>query len=64
MLSAMGAGARADPTRIRIADIRKSSTDPLSRSVISIYNLMKFEIELFINSLSGIMLARYQFYAE
>lgn len=33
VLSAMGAGARADPTRIRIADIRESCTDPLSRSV-------------------------------
>lgn len=34
VLSAMGAGARADPTRIRIADIRESSNDPLSRAVI------------------------------
>ncbi|ONK67119.1 tRNA threonylcarbamoyladenosine dehydratase 2 [Asparagus officinalis] len=33
VLSAMGAGARADPTRIRIVDIRESSNDPLSRSV-------------------------------
>ncbi|KAJ6824458.1 tRNA threonylcarbamoyladenosine dehydratase [Iris pallida] len=33
VLSAMGAGARADPTRIRVADIRESSTDPLSRAV-------------------------------
>ncbi|KAG0518421.1 hypothetical protein BDA96_09G173700 [Sorghum bicolor] len=29
----MGAGARADPTRIRVADLRESSNDPLSRSV-------------------------------
>lgn len=34
VLSAMGAGARADPTRIRIADLAESSTDPLSRAVI------------------------------
>ncbi|KAM7523871.1 hypothetical protein LguiA_013773 [Lonicera macranthoides] len=33
VLSATGAGARADPTRIRVADIRESSNDPLSRSV-------------------------------
>ncbi|KAH7656062.1 Sulfur carrier protein ThiS adenylyltransferase protein [Dioscorea alata] len=33
VLSAMGAGARADPTRIRIADLRESTNDPLSRSV-------------------------------
>ncbi|CAA6664767.1 unnamed protein product [Spirodela intermedia] len=32
VLSATGAGARADPTRIRIADIRESSIDPLSRA--------------------------------
>ncbi|KAF4355708.1 hypothetical protein F8388_001066 [Cannabis sativa] len=33
VLSAMGAGARADPTRIRVADLRESTNDPLSRSV-------------------------------
>lgn len=33
MLSATGAGARVDPTRIRIADLRESTTDPLSRAV-------------------------------
>ncbi|KAK1302398.1 Ubiquitin-like modifier-activating enzyme 5 [Acorus calamus] len=33
VLSATGAGARADPTRIRVADLRESTTDPLSRSV-------------------------------
>ncbi|XP_038686215.1 tRNA threonylcarbamoyladenosine dehydratase isoform X2 [Tripterygium wilfordii] len=33
VLSATGAGARADPTRIRIADLRESRNDPLSRSV-------------------------------
>ncbi|URE35759.1 Nicastrin [Musa troglodytarum] len=33
VLSAMGAGARADPTRIRVADIRESTNDPLSRAV-------------------------------
>ncbi|URE35762.1 Nicastrin [Musa troglodytarum] len=32
VLSAMGAGARADPTRIRVADIRESTNDPLSRA--------------------------------
>ena len=29
----MGAGARADPTRIRVADLRESTNDPLSRTV-------------------------------
>lgn len=33
VLSATGAGARADPTRIRIADLSESSIDPLSRAV-------------------------------
>ncbi|KAI5078153.1 hypothetical protein GOP47_0007977 [Adiantum capillus-veneris] len=33
LISATGAGARADPTRIRIADLSESSNDPLSRSV-------------------------------
>ncbi|KAJ7525645.1 hypothetical protein O6H91_17G060400 [Diphasiastrum complanatum] len=33
VISATGAGARADPTRIRVADLRESSNDPLSRSV-------------------------------
>ncbi|XP_056162875.1 tRNA threonylcarbamoyladenosine dehydratase [Syzygium oleosum] len=33
VLSATGAGARADPTRIRIADLRESANDPLSRAV-------------------------------
>ncbi|XP_043707029.1 tRNA threonylcarbamoyladenosine dehydratase [Telopea speciosissima] len=33
VLSATGAGARADPTRIRIADLRESINDPLSRTV-------------------------------
>ncbi|XP_074316487.1 tRNA threonylcarbamoyladenosine dehydratase [Silene latifolia] len=33
VLCATGAGARADPTRIRIADLRESTNDPLSRSV-------------------------------
>ncbi|KAJ3694873.1 hypothetical protein LUZ60_000250 [Juncus effusus] len=33
VISATGAGARADPTRIRIADLKESSNDPLSRSV-------------------------------
>ncbi|KAL6521365.1 hypothetical protein OROGR_017934 [Orobanche gracilis] len=33
VMSATGAGARADPTRIRVADLRESTNDPLSRSV-------------------------------
>ncbi|KAH9298480.1 hypothetical protein KI387_030162, partial [Taxus chinensis] len=33
VLSATGAGGRADPTRIRIADLSESSIDPLSRAV-------------------------------
>lgn len=37
VLSATGAGARADPTRIRIADLRESTNDPLSRAVMFPY---------------------------
>ncbi|CAM8976026.1 unnamed protein product [Rhodiola kirilowii] len=33
VLSATGAGARADPSRIRVADLSESINDPLSRSV-------------------------------
>ncbi|MCO5555913.1 hypothetical protein L7F22_009457 [Adiantum nelumboides] len=33
LISATGAGARADPTRIRVADLSESSNDPLSRAV-------------------------------
>ncbi|GMH15501.1 hypothetical protein Nepgr_017342 [Nepenthes gracilis] len=33
VLSATGAGARADPTRVRVADLRESTNDPLSRAV-------------------------------
>ncbi|XP_039054655.1 tRNA threonylcarbamoyladenosine dehydratase 2-like [Hibiscus syriacus] len=33
VLSATGAGARADPTRIHVADLRESTNDPLSRVV-------------------------------
>lgn len=34
VLSATGAGARADSTRIRVADLRESTNDPLSRAVM------------------------------
>lgn len=44
VLSATGAGARADPTRIRVADLRESTNDPLSRAVI----LLLFFFILFI----------------
>lgn len=33
VLSATGVGGRADPTRIRIADLKESINDPLSRAV-------------------------------
>ncbi|KAL8038266.1 hypothetical protein ABFX02_11G094900 [Erythranthe guttata] len=33
VVSATGAGARADPTRIHVADLRESTNDPLSRAV-------------------------------
>ncbi|XP_075664984.1 tRNA threonylcarbamoyladenosine dehydratase isoform X1 [Castanea sativa] len=33
VLSATGAGARTDPTRIRVADLKESTNDPLSRAV-------------------------------
>lgn len=42
VLSATGAGARADPTRIRIADLRESSNDPLSRAVIFLPRFVLF----------------------
>jgi tRNA A37 threonylcarbamoyladenosine dehydratase len=32
-VGAIGAGGRADPTRIRLADLSESSQDPLSRAV-------------------------------
>ena len=33
MLCVGGAGAKADPTRLRFADIKESSVDPLARAV-------------------------------
>lgn len=44
VLSAMGAGARADPTRIRIADLRESTNDPLSRAVLYLLSCYLFHI--------------------
>lgn len=41
VLSATGAGARADPTRIRVADLRESTNDPLSRSVSNFVELYR-----------------------
>ncbi|GKD22636.1 tRNA threonylcarbamoyladenosine dehydratase, partial [Tanacetum coccineum] len=41
VLSATGAGARADPTRIRVADLRESTNDPLSRSVMPLSSTFK-----------------------
>lgn len=43
VLSATGAGARADPTRIRVADLRESTVDPLSRSVTPLLTLSSIE---------------------
>ncbi|GKF89811.1 hypothetical protein Tco_0263774, partial [Tanacetum coccineum] len=34
VLSAIGAGARADPTRIHVVDLRESTNDALSRLVM------------------------------
>lgn len=42
VLSATGAGARADPTRIRVADLRESTNDPLSRAVRVFFFLFNF----------------------
>jgi tRNA A37 threonylcarbamoyladenosine dehydratase len=49
VLSAMGAGARADPTRIRVADLRESSNDPLSRTVniVNLVQIIKFTLLIF-----------------
>jgi len=33
VLCVAGAGAKADPTRLRIVDISESSVDPLARAV-------------------------------
>ena len=46
VLSATGAGARADPTRIRVADLRESTNDPLSRSVMlyTLFSIKKHSI--------------------
>ncbi|XP_073040741.1 tRNA threonylcarbamoyladenosine dehydratase isoform X1 [Primulina eburnea] len=41
VLSATGAGARADPTRIRVADLKESINDPLSRTVKSYKHRLK-----------------------
>ncbi|KAL5099259.1 hypothetical protein RYX36_003586, partial [Vicia faba] len=38
VISATGAGARADLTRIHIADLRESTNDPLSRSIDTVLN--------------------------
>jgi tRNA A37 threonylcarbamoyladenosine dehydratase len=46
VLSATGAGARADPTRIRVADLKESSNDPLSRSVSFVIAFPSFLIIL------------------
>jgi tRNA A37 threonylcarbamoyladenosine dehydratase len=46
VLSATGAGARADPTRIRVADLKESSNDPLSRSVSFVIAFPSFFIIL------------------
>ena len=46
VLSATGAGARADPTRIRVADLRESINDPLSRSVRKMAFLILKYLEL------------------
>lgn len=43
VLSATGAGARADPTRIRVADLRESTNDPLSRSVRGFFLFLIFK---------------------
>ncbi|KAG5544463.1 hypothetical protein RHGRI_017026 [Rhododendron griersonianum] len=42
VLSAMGAGARADVTKIRVADLRVSTNDPLSREVILLVCIICF----------------------
>lgn len=52
VLSATGAGARADPTRIRVADIRESTIDPLSRSVTLLtLPLLKYYLKALIKSI-------------
>ncbi|RVX13347.1 Retrovirus-related Pol polyprotein from transposon RE2 [Vitis vinifera] len=64
VLSATGAGARADPTRIRVADLRESTNDPLSRSLAkmdwvplrSILDMMYIKFNGFGSSKRGIAL--------
>lgn len=43
VLSATGAGARADPTRIRLADLRESTND---RSFLSLFFLFFFLLSI------------------
>lgn len=62
VLSATGAGARADPSRIRVADIRESSNDPLSRSVSPFnYSIMEFLNILHVYCVSNYVIYSYGF---
>lgn len=47
VLSATGAGARADPTRIRVADLKESTNDPLSRAVMIFSFFLSTNFKLF-----------------
>lgn len=47
VLSATGAGARADPTRIRVADLKESTNDPLSRAVMILSFFLSTNFKLF-----------------
>ncbi|CAA3026700.1 tRNA threonylcarbamoyladenosine dehydratase [Olea europaea subsp. europaea] len=53
VLSATGAGARADPTRIRVADLRESINDPLSRAVMILTCGFMFMFEIYFSFFIG-----------
>lgn len=60
VLSATGAGARADPTRIRVADLKESTNDPLSRSVmlLAFFNAVSLTAYRFLNAYLYHLLSR------
>ncbi|GAB2287670.1 hypothetical protein Dimus_022037 [Dionaea muscipula] len=63
VLSATGAGARADPTRIRVADLRESTNDPLSRAVI-LSCLTKMLVSMFSQNEISLLVCQVHLFVE
>ncbi|XP_022759359.1 tRNA threonylcarbamoyladenosine dehydratase isoform X5 [Durio zibethinus] len=59
VLSATGAGARADPTRIRVADLRESTNDPLSRAIVPGFRVRIIPVLGTIPAIFGQVMASY-----